>query len=128
MRIPPRRAALLMSAGRAALGAAVLASPANVTARWLGERNARLPVVRDLAISLGARDVALGIAGIYARDDRRLGPRVLAACAAVDAADVVGTLVARRHLPAAGVAGTVAVAGGAALYGAALARELARAG
>jgi len=120
-----RRAALLMSAGRAALGAAVLAAPARVTARWLGEENARLPVVRDLAISLGARDVALGLAGLLTVGDRRLGPRVIAACAAVDAADVVGTVLARRHLPRAGALGTVAVAGAAALVGAVLAGGLA---
>jgi hypothetical protein len=120
-----RRAALLMSAGRAALGLAVLTAPRAVTSRWLGEENARLPVVGDLAISLGARDLALGLAGVLALDDRRLGPRVIAACAAVDAADVVGTLIARSSLPAAGVAGTVALAGGAAAFGAVLARRLA---
>jgi hypothetical protein len=113
-----------MSAGRAALGAAVLMAPAKITARWLGEENARLPVVRDLAISLGARDVALGLAGLLTVDDRRLAPRVIAACAAVDAADVVGTLAARKHLPRAGVLGTVAVAGAAALVGAGVARGL----
>jgi hypothetical protein len=58
-------------------------------------------------------------------DDRRLGPRVIAACAAVDAADVAGTLLSRRDLPAAGVVGTVAIAGAAAAGGAVLARRLA---
>jgi hypothetical protein len=124
--LAPRRTAALMSAGRLALGAAVLAAPAKVTARWLGEENSRLPVVGDLAISLGARDAALGVGTLLALGDPRLGSRMIAACAAVDAADVVGTLLARRHLPRAGVAGTVAVAGAAALVGAWLARELAQ--
>jgi hypothetical protein len=123
----PRSAAILMGLGRAALGAAVLAAPEAVTARWLGPDNARLPVVRDLAISLGARDAALGLATLASVEDRVLGPRLVAACAAVDAADVVATLVARRHLPRIGVIGTVAVAGAAALAGARLSQALARA-
>ena len=57
----PRRGAWLIAAGRAALGAAVLAAPEAVTARWLGEENAARPACADLARSLGARDVALGV-------------------------------------------------------------------
>ncbi len=57
----PRRCAWLLAAGRAALGVAVLAAPEQVTARWLGQDNAELPVVGDLARSLGARDLALGL-------------------------------------------------------------------
>ena len=122
-----RRAARLMAAGRVALGAAVLVAPARVTARWLGEDNAALPVVGDLAISLGARDVALGLAVLATLDDPRVGPLLCAATAAVDAADVVGTAVARRHLPRAGAAGTIAVAGAASAAGFYLAQRLARA-
>jgi hypothetical protein len=118
-----RRAVWLLAAGRAALGAAVLAAPQRVTSRWLGAENASLPVVGDLAISLGARDLALGLAVLQTLDDPRVGPRVQAAVAAVDAADMVGTVLARRHLPRAGAAGTIAVAGAAAAAGLVLARR-----
>ena len=122
-----RRAAWLLAAGRAALGACVVVAPRDVTARWLGRENAEHPVVGDLAISLGARDVALGLATLRALDDPRLGPGLVAACAAVDAADVAGTALAREHLPAAGAAGTIAFAGAAAAVGFYLAHRLAHA-
>jgi hypothetical protein len=119
-----RRAARLLAAGRAALGAAVLAAPERVTGRWLGERNARNPVVRDLALSLGARDLALGLVTLFALGDRRLGAGAQAACAMVDAVDALATLAARDELPRDGAVGTVLVAGGAAAGGLYLSRRL----
>ena len=113
----PRRGALLLAAGRAALGVAVLAAPERVTAGWLGARNAELPVVGDLARSLGARDVALGVATLQTLDDEVVGPRVQALCALVDSVDAFATIIARKHLPRRGVIGTVAIAGGAAAGG-----------
>ena len=116
----------MLAGGRAALGIAVLAAPARVTSRWLGEENAAHPIVRDLALSLGARDLALGLAGLATAGDPVQGPRVLAACALVDGADVVATLVSREHLPRRGVLAAVAGAALAAAAGGYLARELAR--
>ncbi len=113
-RISPRRGALLLAAGRACLGVAVLAAPEQVTARWLGQDNAQLPVVGDLARSLGARDLALGIAALQTLDDPVSGPRVQLACAVVDLADVIATIIARASLPRKGLFGTVAIAGAAA--------------
>ena len=110
----PRRAAWLLGAGRAGLGVVVLAAPEQVTSRWLGEANAELPVVGDLARSLGARDLALGVAVLQTLDHPVLGPRVQALCAVVDCADVLATVIARSALPLKGVLGTVAVAGAAA--------------
>jgi hypothetical protein len=115
--VSPRRGAWLLAAGRAALGIAVLAAPEQVTAGWLGRRHAAMPVVGDLARSLGARDLALGILTLSTLDDPLIGPRVQAACAAVDSVDVLATVLARGHLPRKGVIGTVAVAGAAALAG-----------
>jgi hypothetical protein len=112
--VTPRRAAWLLGAGRAALGVVVLAAPEQVTSRWLGDANAELPVVADLARSLGARDLALGVAVLQTLDEPVLGPRVQALCAAVDCADVLATIIARSALPLKGVLGTVAVAGAAA--------------
>jgi hypothetical protein len=114
--ISPRRGAFLLAAGRAALGAAILAAPEQLTARWLGEQNAALPVVGDLARSLGARDLALGIATLKTLDDPA-GPLVQAACAVADSVDVLATVLARDALPRKGVVATVAVAGAAAVAG-----------
>jgi len=122
----PRRGAMLLAAGRSALGVAVLAAPAEVTSRWLGQANAQLPVVGDLARSLGVRDVALGLATLQTLDDPVTGPRVQALCAMVDAVDVFATLLAREHLPRKGVLGTVAIATGAAAAGLYCAHRLAR--
>jgi hypothetical protein len=115
--ISPRRGALLLAAGRSALGVVVLAAPEQVTARWLGEENAQLPVVVDLARSLGARDLALGLATLRTLNEPTLGPLVQAACAAVDAVDALATILARDALPRKGVLGTVAIAGAGAIAG-----------
>jgi hypothetical protein len=113
----PRRGAWLLAAGRALLGVAVLAAPEKVTEHWLGEDNARLPVVGDLARSLGARDLALGLAVLASLDDPVLGPRVQAACAFVDGVDTLATIIARKGLPRKGVIGTVLVAGASSAVG-----------
>jgi hypothetical protein len=113
----PRRGALLLAAGRAALGVAVLVAPEKVTTRWLGQSNAEQPVVIDLARSLGARDLALGVATLQTLDDPVLGPRIQALCAVVDSVDVLATLLAREQLPRKGVIGTVALAGAGAAGG-----------
>ena len=113
----PRRGAWLLAAGRALLGVAVLAAPEKVTEHWLGEDNARLPVVGDLARSLGARDVALGLAVLASLDDPVLGPRVQAACAMVDGVDTLATIIASKSLPRKGVIGTVLVAGASSAVG-----------
>jgi hypothetical protein len=126
-RIAPRRGAWLIAAGRVALGAAVLGAPEQVTARWLGEANAELPAVGDLARSLGARDLALGIISLKTLDDPTIGPRVQMLCALVDAADVLATVIARKSLPSKGLYGTVAIAGVAAGAGVYFSRKLAHA-
>jgi hypothetical protein len=125
--ISPRRGAQLLAAGRAALGVAVLAAPEQVTSRWLGEEHARLPVVGDLARSLGARDVALGLATLQTLDDPVGGPRVQLLCALVDSADVLATVLARASLPRKGLYGTVLIAGAAAVGGFYCSHKLARA-
>jgi hypothetical protein len=118
----PRRAAAMLAVGRAALGMVVLAAPERVTAGWLGSEHASQPVVQDLARSLGARDVALGLATLWTLDDPVAGARVQGAAAAVDTVDALATILARKALPVKGVLGTVAIAGGAAAAGFYLAR------
>jgi hypothetical protein len=127
MALTPRRGAWLIAVGRVVLGAAVLAAPERVTARWLGAENASLPAVGDLARGLAARDIALGLAALYTLDDPLVGPRIQVGCALADGADVLGTVLARRHLPAAGALGTIAVAGAATIAGLAFAHSLAHA-
>jgi hypothetical protein len=112
----PRRGAFILAASRALLGVAVLAAPEQVTARWLG-KHAGHPAVRYLARSLGARDLALGVLVLATLDERKLGPRAQAACAAVDSVDALATVAAGSDLPAAGMVATVAVAGAAAAAG-----------
>jgi hypothetical protein len=125
--IAPRRAAWLIAAGRIGLGAAVLVAPRRTTARWLGEENAAHPAVGDLARGLAARDIALGLAALSTLGDRRVGPQVQLGCALADGADVLGTVLACKHLPATAAAGTVAIAGCASVASLYLARRLATA-
>jgi hypothetical protein len=123
----PRRGAWLLAAGRAALGVAVLAMPEQVVSHWLGGEHAAKPVVLDLARSLGARDLALGVATLQTLDDAVIGPRVQALCAVVDGVDVLATIIARRELPRSGALGTVAIAGAAAAAGFYFSHKLAHA-
>jgi hypothetical protein len=115
--VSPRRAMWLSAAGRIALGTTILIAPERIVGHWLGEENAALPAVQDLARGLAARDVALGFATLQTLDDGVVGPRVQAAVAMADAVDTVATIIARKHLPRTGVIATVAIAAGAALAG-----------
>ena len=117
----------MLATGRVGLGVAVLATPERVVGHWLGQENAAKPVVLDLARSLGARDLALGVATLQTLDNAVIGPRVQALCAAVDGVDALATVLARRDLPRSGVIGTVAVAGAAAGAGFYIAHKLAHA-
>jgi hypothetical protein len=115
--VSPRRAMWLSAAGRMALGTAVMIAPERIVGHWLGKENAASAAVQDLGRGLAARDIALGFATLQTLDDAVLGPRILAACAVADTVDTIATIVARRHLPRAGVIATVAIAGGTAAAG-----------
>ena len=117
MRVSPRRAMWVSAVGRIALGTAVLVAPERVVGHWLGKDNASSAAVQDLARGLGARDVALGFATLQTLGDNVVGPRVQAACAMADVVDTLATVLARKHLPRAGVIATVAIAGGTAVAG-----------
>ncbi|ERR1700740_2153692 len=111
----PRRLAQTMGAGRAALGLAIVVAPREVTGGWLGKENVESPLVAGLAMMLGGRDLALGLAQLQAADDPTGGSRLFAACALVDSIDTVATLLARRSMPREGViAATVVAAASAA--------------
>ena len=104
-----RRTAWLIGAGRAGLGLAIIVAPRQVTGRWLGRENVERPLVARMAMMLGGRDLALGVASLQTLDDPIVGPRVLAACALVDTVDTVATIFARRAMPPAGALAAVLV-------------------
>ena len=120
-----RRAALLLAAGRAAIGASVLLAPEAVMSRWLGSENARRGSAKALGRGLAARDLGLALATIQTLDDPVVGPRVQVACAFADGADALATLIERDELPPLAAAATVVIAGGAALAGLYLSHRLA---
>jgi hypothetical protein len=112
----PRSGARVLALGRAAFGTALLLVPEKVAKGWLGEYAER-PAVHALVRSIGVRDVVLGMIALHTLDHPEVGPRWQATCAVVDTVDLLATGAARRDLPAAGVAGTALVAGGAAAAG-----------
>jgi hypothetical protein len=118
-----RTGARVLASGRVALGAALVLAPRRVAARWLGE-HVRRPGVRGLVRMLGARDVVLGMVALHTVGHPEVGPRWQATCAVVDGVDLLANAGARSDLPAAGVAGTAALAGGAAVAGLYFARAL----
>jgi hypothetical protein len=115
-RVNPRQGARALAIGRAVFGAALLIVPERVAKGWLGEYAER-PAVHALVRSIGVRDVVLGMIALHTLDHPEVGPRWQATCAVVDTVDLLATGAARKDLPAAGVAGTALVAGGAAAAG-----------
>ena len=114
-----QKAAVAFAAGRIAFGVGLLAAPQRVAKGWLAG-DAQRPPTQVAVRGLGARDVALA-AGVVlaAREGTPLRPW-LVGCLACDLADIASTLAAGSALPARARWGTVALAGGAAVAGAAL--------
>jgi hypothetical protein len=113
------RTAVAFAAGRIAFGVGLLVAPHKVASGWLA-RDAQRPPTQVAIRGLGARDVALaaGVA-LAARDGAALRPWLIG-CLACDLADIASTLAAGSALPARARWGTVALAGSAAIAGAAL--------
>jgi hypothetical protein len=107
-----------------AFGIAMLVVPKRVATGWVGAAHAERPAVRALMRSIGIRDLVIGMIALHTLDHPEIGPRWQATCAAVDGVDLLATLAAASDLPAAGVAGTSLVAGGAAAAGLWCSREL----
>jgi len=109
-----RTAAAVVSAGRIALGAALIVAPERIARGWIGPA-ATERSVEVLARSVGIRDVALGAGGAAALLGGGGSARAwLIGAAVADAGDLVATLLARDVLPANGVRGTAVLAGGSA--------------
>jgi hypothetical protein len=107
-----RRIGLVLSAGRAAFGVAMVAAPELIGEKWIGEPG-RYERVALLSRSLGARDLVLGAgaAVMLVRGNDEGGRVLLAGQAVSDAADFAGTLAVRERLPESGATWTLALAG-----------------
>ena len=119
----PRTIARVVAIGRVVIGAALLAAPERLASGWLGSAAQRRPT--QLAVmSLGARDIAIGLGTAWAVGG--LGPARpwLLSSAAVDLADFVATVKYRDSLSTTAVVGVGALAGGSAALGAWLAAEI----
>ena len=115
----PRKFAVAVLGLRIAYGAALIASPARLTQRWLGPDGERGPTQVGVR-GLGAREVLLHSGALAAA--LRGGPLRpwLAASIAGDVADIASTAAARGDLPEGSPLATLAVAGGSALISAAV--------
>jgi hypothetical protein len=116
---PFAKTSVRFATARIAYAVAVVVAPKHAATPWLGEVAER-GGGRVAARGLVARDafLAAGVA-IAALRDQPVRPW-LAACIASDLADITATLTDRDELPRYAAVGTVAVAGAAAVGGAAL--------
>jgi hypothetical protein len=119
----PRDVAVALARGRIAFGAAALSAPGLVSRVMFGPDGSR-PGTRLLARMVGGRDVALGLGVVIALDRGAPVRGWLEACSLADGVDLVGCLIARNEIPRATFVSTVALAGGAALAGIWLSRQL----
>lgn len=120
--VDPHLLARLLAGVRIGVGIALFAAPRTASRLWLGE--ATSPAAGVLARGLGARDLALGVGQLVALDmDGDLDPWMDAAVVS-DVGDAAAVVLARRDLEPRVVAGTVAMALGAAAAGLALKTSL----
>jgi len=110
-----------LSAGRAALGAGMVAAPVLAGRPWIGP-DASSAGAKVIGRAFGVRDVVLGLGTIEA-DRRGEGLRTwIAAGVIADAVDLVATLAAGDEIPARGRRAVAVLASGAALTGLVLLR------
>lgn len=110
-----------LQAGRIGIGLAAVVAPSYVGRQWIGRVGAQ-PDAQVMTRAFGIRDVALGAATLGAMRSAGtdgVGFRVLSGLGVlVDLVDAASAAAAREHIPGAGQ--TMAIAGGAALTGAAV--------
>jgi hypothetical protein len=114
------RLTVAFAAGRIAFGVALLALPARVGSAWLGPAGEQ-PAVHVALRGLGARDIGLAAGSAWAATRGGAVKPWLASTVAGDLVDLAATLAAGDAVPARARRGTIALAGGSALAGAALA-------
>jgi hypothetical protein len=108
------------AAGRIAFGLGLLAVPSRIGSSWVGA-TAERPPVQVMIRGLGARDIALATGAVVAAAAGGAVRPWLIGCVACDIADTAATLAAGDTVPDRGRWGTVALAGGSAIAGTALA-------
>ncbi len=116
----PNQLTIGFGVGRIAFGLGLIGVPSRIGSSWIGSVAERPPV--HVAIrGLGARDMVLAAGAIVAaaRGDA-VRPWLIGAIAG-DLSDIAATLAAGDSVPARGRWGTVALAGGSVIAGAALA-------
>ena len=110
-----------LQAGRIGIGLAAVVAPSYVGRQWIGRAGTR-PDTQVLTRAFGIRDVALGAATLGAMQSAGtdgVGFRVLTGLGVlVDVVDAASAAAASDHIP--GASQTMAIAGGAALTGAAV--------
>jgi len=121
--VDERTQARIYSAGRVVFGGALVVAPGFVGRRWIGS-DADSAGARVALVTMGARDVALGLGAERALRAGDPAKAWVIGGAAADLADLVATLVAGRDLPLAGRVLVGAIAAGAAVNGARLAATL----
>lgn len=105
-----------LNAGRAGMGATLVAVPSLVARTWLGP-DGRRPAAKVALRAMGARDLAIGVGALRAVDrGEAVAPWLLAGIVA-DGADAAATLLAFRQLPRAGRWLVLGVAVGAMVAG-----------
>jgi hypothetical protein len=92
--VTAERAARMMAAGRVAIGTVLCVSP-GLAAMWAGG-SARTPGAHVITRSAGARDAALGLGTLIAKNETGELRHWLLASSACDAADFAATLAGPR--------------------------------
>ncbi len=119
----PRGLAVALARARIALGAAAIVAP-GLASRFMFGRNGARAGTNAFARMLGGRDIALGLGVVIALDRGAPVRGWLEAGALADTVDLVGTVLARDAMPKPAFVNTVGAAGGFALAGAWLSRQL----
>ena len=111
--------------GRIAFGLGLIAVPSRIGSSWIGSVAER-PAVHVAIRGLGARDMVLAAGAIVAAAQGRAVRPWLIGAIAGDLSDIAATLAAGDSVPDRGRWGTVALAGGSVIAGAALAAAVER--
>jgi hypothetical protein len=104
-----RSLARQLAFSRIALGGALVLAPGLAARGWIGGVSST-PGARALARGFGMRDVAIGAGALSAMSAGKPAADWMLAGALSDVADLAGTLIAGRDLPAVGRYGVAALA------------------
>jgi hypothetical protein len=121
--VNPRDLALAHARGRMVVGAAFVLAPGLAGRLWIGD-DARRGAVKVVARAFGARDLAIGLGVVIALDRGAPVRGWLEAGALSDALDFMASLLAGDSIPPDLRRFALALGGGSAALGAALARAL----